>query len=164
MSVVNLAVATAGFRRQAAAWRDIHSGSNAVLAVSNLGCELATVSAHDIELPVTVSHEGDDSCWVCSPYTAYVRYAMEELERFGSKWLALSLTMLCLLVGGALRAGRIDRAVAVNNWLLSTNLYPASSKIDFNSLIRECRERWPSHAIWFRSLNHHHNADIINNL
>jgi hypothetical protein len=52
-----------------------------------------------------------------------------------------------------LRRGELDRAVSVNNWLLSTNLYPAPDGIDFEALGASCSSRWPHHAIWFRSLN-----------
>ena len=53
------------------------------------------------------------------------------------------------------------RAVAVNNWLISTNLYPPAGAYNVASLISESLDRWPRHAIWFRSLNARYTADWL---
>jgi hypothetical protein len=63
------------------------------------------------------------------------------------------LAALCRAAGAALRRADIDRAVTINNWLLSTNLYTALARDALRDWINEVRERWPDHAIWFRSLN-----------
>jgi hypothetical protein len=49
----------------------------------------------------------------------------------------------------------------LNNWLLSTNLYPATEGIDFAALAASCEARWPRHALWFRSLNAVQHADWL---
>jgi hypothetical protein len=60
-----------------------------------------------------------------------------------------------------LRRGELDSAVSLNNWLLSTNLYPAADGIDFGTLIASCVACWPRHAFWFRSLNFAQHADWL---
>jgi hypothetical protein len=59
---------------------------------------------------------------------------------------------------------RIDDAIAVNNWLLSTNLYPPSDRVALRGLISEAAQRWPAHAIWFRSLNPRYTEDWLREL
>ena len=104
-------------------------------------------------VPVTLNVDERDNAWVCSPYTAYCAYAIEELRRLVHPVIGYPLTALCLAAGAALRRAEIDRAVMVNNRLLSTNLYPAFDRGVLMEWIGEARERWPDRAIWFRSLN-----------
>jgi hypothetical protein len=64
---------------------------------------------------------------VCSPLTTYSRYALEETRRVAPHVLAAPL---CDVIGAAdwwLRHAELDRAVSLNNWPLSTNLYPATN-------------------------------------
>ena len=63
--------------------------------------------------------------------------------------------------GALLRHGRIDRAVTLNHWLVSTNSYPCLEDVDIDRALTEARNRWPDHALWFRSLNTEHHADWL---
>jgi hypothetical protein len=60
-----------------------------------------------------------------------------------------------------LHRAELDQVVILNNWLLSTNLYPATDTIDLTAVMASCRSRWPQHAIWFRSLNTIQHADWL---
>jgi hypothetical protein len=55
----------------------------------------------------------------------------------------------------------VDDAVALNNWLLSTNLYPPLQKEALGRWIDEALERWPRHALWFRSLNRRYTPEWL---
>ncbi|WP_188792965.1 hypothetical protein [Dyella nitratireducens] len=63
-----------------------------------------------------------------------------------------------------MKRAEIDRAVAINNWLVSTNCYPRLRDVDIDQAIDEAKSRWPDHAIWFRSLNAAHHADWLHAL
>ena len=115
-------------------------------------------------MPVTVNSSEPNNPWICSPHTAYARYAVEELDRFGHPMLTKPLGGLCRAAGSYLWNSHIDDAVAVNNWLLSTNLYPPSDRVALHSWISEATQRWPAHAIWFRSLNPRYTQDWIREL
>ena len=75
--------------------------------------------------------------------------------------LALPLQALCRGYRGVLSLALADQVVAVNNWMLSTNLYPtfdpARDMPALAAMVGEIKQRWPRHAIWFRSLNAQHN-------
>ena len=121
--------------------------------IRNVATQLDTVGHVENRVPVTINSDERDNSWVCSPYTAYCRYTVEELQRFGGRVLTAPLTALCHGLGAYLRRARIDQAVAINNWVLSTNLYPRLDPFALREWIEEAKQRWPNHAIWFRSLN-----------
>lgn len=131
----------------------IHLGRDTRAFVGNLCTRVEIVGAGDERAPVTINYAEPDNAWVCSPYTAYCAYAIEELRRLTPAPIAHPVATLCLGAGALLRHARIDQAVTVNNWLLSTNLYLPLQEPTLDAWIDETRERWPEHAIWFRSLN-----------
>jgi hypothetical protein len=129
--------------------------------VRNIRTTVVSLGDGDTLIPATVNHCEDDNAWVCSPHTTYVRYAMEELRRFGKPWIGTPLRMLCRSLGRYLWRARIDDAVAVNNWLLSTNVYPAFDPRALRRWLTEAVDRWPGHAVWFRSLNERYVAEWL---
>ena len=147
-----------------AAFAGVHCGSDVTALVPNLATRVAVIGAPGHAVPVTVNDGQPANAWVCSPYTAYVPYALEELERFGHPLLKLPLATLCRGLGAVLRGAEIDRAVGVNNWLVSTNLYTQLNRGALRAWIAEARARWAAHAIWFRSLNREWNAEWLDAL
>ncbi len=123
------------------------------VGVRNLATQVDVIGTGAGSVPVTVNHGEAANCWVCSPHTAYVRYSREELRRMAHPLLAAPIGALCGTLGGYLWKAGIDTAVAINNWTLSTNLYPDLNSRLLGEWIDEARERWPLHAVWFRSLN-----------
>lgn len=132
-----------------------------VQAITNVRTTVTSIGTGEAVLPATVNSPEPDNAWIVSPHTAYVRYADEELRRFGHPVLTRPLGVLCGAMGGYFRRCEIDRAVAVNNWLISTNLYPPIEQFDMRRCIAEAVDRWPTHAIWFRSLNDRYTADWL---
>jgi Acetyltransferase (GNAT) domain len=129
-----------------------------VAGIPNLVTTVACVGAGAQRVPVSVNASEPQDSWVCSPHTAYVRYAIEELQRFGHPRLARPLTALCRTVGRYLWQAQVDHAVVINNWLLSTNLYPGLDEPLLGRWHQEALDRWPDRAIWFRSLNGRYTA------
>jgi hypothetical protein len=138
--------------------------TSAVSGIANLATTVAWVGEGAQRVPVSVNASEPQDTWVCSPHTAYVRYAVEELQRFGHPLLTRPLTALCGAVGRYLWRARVDHAVAINNWLLSTNLYPRLDVQALGRWHREALDRWPDRAIWFRSLNARYTAPWIDAL
>jgi hypothetical protein len=147
------------FALQVHAYLGIAAGRD--VDISNLKTAIAAVGAGDRAIPVTVNQAEENNCWVCSPHTAYVRYSQEELTRLAHPLLAAPLSALCGAMGSYLRRAEIDKAVAINNWTLSTNLYPALNRTHLQEWIAETQQRWPQHAIWFRSLNGRYTSDWL---
>ncbi len=153
-----------------AAFAGIHVGSSSRDLIANLTTQVAVVGVGaGATAPVTINsaerNPGErDNAWVCSPYTAYCAYAIEELHRLVHPAFSWPLVQMCRAAGAALRHAEIDRAVAINNWLLSTNLYGELDRTTLRHWIEEARDRWPTHSIWFRSLNEAWTPDWISAL
>jgi hypothetical protein len=156
-----LYVPHACFADKAAAFSTLHAGVATRGFVSNIDARVETIDAGGLTLPVTVNDAMPGNAWVCSPLTTYSRYALEETRRVAPRVLAAPLGGMIGLADRWLRRGELDSAVSLNNWLLSTNLYPAADGIDFGTLIASCVACWPRHAFWFRSLNFAQHADWL---
>jgi len=149
------------FNARAQAFLRLHRHSPSEAFVRNLRTGIDAVQAGEACLPVTINHGEPGNAWVCSPYTTYASYAMEEVARLGKPWLAVPLKGLIRGAAGMLRRARIDHAVTLNNWLVSTNAWPRLRDVDIDRALDEARARWPGHAVWLRSLNAAHHADWL---
>lgn len=147
------------FPRQVNAYLGI--ANDTVAGISNLSTQVAAVGSGDHRVPVSVNSSEPGNAWVCSPYTSYARYSIEELQRFDHPLLTQPISVVCRALGAYLRRTGIDDAVGINNWLLSTILYPQIDTAVVRAWVSEAVQRWPRHAIWFRSLNGRYNADWL---
>jgi hypothetical protein len=115
----------------------------------------------DFYLPVTINEAGWENSYVCSPYNHYITYAAEELAILPSKFAQSFLRSLISLAGNLLKSCDINRVVMVNNWLLSTNLYPDLPAEAFPEITDFLRKKFPEHSIMFRSLNEEQHASQL---
>lgn len=132
--------------------------------IGNLSCELRLLELGRWQMPVSINQGGEraNNCYVVSPLTAYSGYARDELQRLPNQWLAAVLKPLVAAVERLLRSARIERIVQVNNWLLSTNLYPSNWQGEgLDELTHELRTRFPGHAFGLRSLNPASNGELL---
>lgn len=149
------------FNARAAAYLQIHRQRPTRPFIANVQTEVDALDVGGVLFPVTVNDAEPDNAWVCSPLTTYATYAAEEIRRLGHPGLTAPLRWMARGMGGWLRRARIDRAVAINNWLVSTNTYPDLHDISLDQVLDAARARWPTHALWFRSLNSTHHADWL---
>ena len=137
---------------------------HAACAIGNVATRLRLLDTGDHLMPVSVNHGGEraDNSYVVSPLTTYTSYADYEIGQLNRPWLAAPLRSLVRGIGGWLERAHIDRIVQVNNWLLSTNLYPSDwDGTDLPAITRLLVDTYPDHAIGFRSLNRYSNASVI---
>jgi hypothetical protein len=112
-------------------------------------------------LPLTVSDSHPDSTYTVSPFNHYVSYgAYEEAERLGTAVGAV-IRLLAKPLAVYLRRHRLDRVVFVNNWLLSTNLYPRLDEAEITALAVELPRLFRDRAIVFRSVEDHRNPRLL---
>jgi hypothetical protein len=121
--------------------------------IANLATRVLVVRDGDTVLPMTVNDAEYGNAWVCSPYTAYALYSKEEMHLLESRALRRGLAGLADGMGGVLKAARINRMVQVNNWMLSTNLFPRTRPFSIPAITRALTAAWPDHYICFRSIN-----------
>ncbi len=132
--------------------------------VRNVRTRLLLLAVDGIPLPATVNEEEYDNSYVCSPYTHYVSYAKQELILLGNRALIACLDAFLSGVGYGLRRSGFNRVVHVNNWLLSTNLYPELDEAQWDAVLEKLLALFPGHAIAFRSLSPTLNALMLDRL
>lgn len=132
--------------------------------IGNVRTRFAFLTVGEHALPLTVHDAEWDNAYVCSPYTHYVSYAHEELERLRNPPLERLLAMLLKGIGAGMRAGGLNRTVHINSWLLSTNLAPSLHMEDCRQLTACLLNRFPDHAYVFRSLNRRLNGPLMDAL
>ncbi|ULO05573.1 GNAT family N-acetyltransferase [Paenibacillus sp. 19GGS1-52] len=121
--------------------------------IRNVRTRIEVVTVDGIPIPITINEQEYENTYVCSPYTHYVSYAREELSLLNNRLLEKGLTALLSGIGFLLRGAHFNRVVQVNNWLLSTNLYPDVSAEQLIAILDFLRQRFPGYALLFRSLN-----------
>jgi hypothetical protein len=121
--------------------------------IANVRTRLLVLVDGGVALPLTVNESEPDNSYVCSPYNTYVVYSRAELHLLHNPRLRAALVRVADVAGEGLQRARIDQMVVVNNWLLSTNLYPEGWLPEIHQLTRLLTRSFPEHYICFRSLN-----------
>ncbi|MGV3526177.1 MAG: GNAT family N-acetyltransferase [Candidatus Sericytochromatia bacterium] len=123
--------------------------------IDNVEAEMQVMRCGDLVFPLVLARAGVDNAYVCSPTAHYVDYARRELEiEMGEQPLLKgALDTLIQGLGAAFRPLAFERVVYVNNWLLSTNLYPAFDPARLELIRDALRARFPDRALIFRSVN-----------
>lgn len=125
--------------------------------IDNADIELRLAWSGDVVLPLTPGnpHPRAINSYVCSPTTHYVDYAQREVELELSDRPLLRRLFPALLESfrPLLRRGHFEEALLVNNWLLSTNLYPLLEPVTLAALRESLVAAFPQRAIVFRSVN-----------
>lgn len=132
--------------------------------VDNIHTRLLILKAGQQAFPVTVNETEYSNSYVCSPFTRYITYAKQELEVVNNAFLKHTLFTSMNCLGMFLKLGKINRVACVNNWLLSTNLYPDINGISIEKMTQFLIKHFPEHTIMFPSLNRHTNDALMEQL
>lgn len=136
----------------------IKSGSETYIA--NIQTDLRLLVFRDLYLPVTINDTEWNNSYVCAPYTHYISYAREELIRLPNATLRFVFKIILDFLSGFLKYGDINKVVIVNNWMLSTNLYPELSEEDISVITTHLKKIFPAHAILWRSVQTYRQKDL----
>ncbi|MBT2291132.1 GNAT family N-acetyltransferase [Paenibacillus albidus] len=120
--------------------------------IGNVRTRIEVVTIDGLPVPITINEEEYGNSYVSSPYTHYVSYAREELALLNNKLLEGILGITLSGVGILLRRARFNRVVQINNWLLSTNLYPGIDGEELTALLDYLARQFPGYALMYRSL------------
>lgn len=132
--------------------------------IDNIETTLLAAKVDDIVLPVTVNNAEYDNSHVCSPHTYFIGCGLATLEQMPNQWYKKPLINLLRALGWVLRSGQVNKVVCANNWLLPSNLYPKISKEQVHRIAGELLNRYPDHALMFRSVDCRKNADLFASL
>lgn len=132
--------------------------------IANIHTDLRLLQLDDVVLPLTVTCYHPRNSYVCSPYNHYFAYGEEELDKLGRPALAALLRRLLQPIAGWFLRHGFDEAVLVNNWLLSTNLYPALTAAQAQAATRFLAEQFPERPIVWRSVDGQGNPALLHAL
>ena len=121
--------------------------------IANASSTPMLLSLGDRALPVTVDGGGYGRSYVASPHSAYVLYAREEIGLVGMAGGRRIAHAALALLDPLLRAADVNRAVHIDNWLLSTNLHDGWDGAGLPAIRRLLTERFPRHLLILRSLD-----------
>ena len=129
--------------------------------IKNVTTEMKILQSGETLFPVTVNETEYDNSYVCSPFTACITYAKEELFKLNNKPLENILGFILNLSGWLFKKSRINQVVCINNWLFSTNLYPDWQGEDVHEITEYLTKQYNDHVIMFRSLNEVTNQQLL---
>ncbi len=132
--------------------------------IANVQTQMAVLRVDDALLPITVTDYRPGNSYVCSPYNQYIDYAQEELGKLGNRAAESAVRALLWPLAKLFQRRHFDKVVMVNNWLLSTNLYPALTTDQIHAVSRFLPLYFPEHAILFRSVDPHGNSMLYDTL
>lgn len=121
--------------------------------IDNVETALLALQDKNLILPITVNDKEYSNSYVCSPYSQYISYGLDEIDILDTSHLRILIKAALICMGKLLKAGQINKAVHVNNWLLSTNLYPVLTSQQIKSITGTLKDIFSDHAIMFRSVN-----------
>lgn len=121
--------------------------------MDNAHVTVTGIMVDDILMPLVLAERNYNDSNVCSIYTHYVKYALEKIDKLDNRLLAWLMKTCSLPFAMAMKAGRVDKVVYVNNWLFTTNPSPALSGRQVEAVTSVLTHKYPGHAIVFRSVN-----------
>ncbi|WP_221089931.1 GNAT family N-acetyltransferase [Deinococcus aquaedulcis] len=121
--------------------------------VANVASSVFALEVAGEPMPVTVDSGALGGSYVSSPHSAYALYARAELELVDVGALAAPARVALAGVDRLLRAAAVNRAVHLNNWLLSTNLHGAWRGQGLSAARHTLTTRFPGHLLGVRSVD-----------
>ncbi|HMV30232.1 MAG TPA: hypothetical protein PKE23_12645, partial [Anaerolineales bacterium] len=114
--------------------------------------QLMAVKVGETIIPITVTDFHPQNTYTVSPYSHYVSYgAFEEVKHLNNKLAEIAVKLVMTPISWYFRYAELDKVVFVNNYLLSTNLYPAINTEQLTVLSEALIKWFPDRAIVFRS-------------
>ena len=127
--------------------------------------ELMVAQVGETIFPLTVTNFHPDNSYTCSPYSHYISYGgYEEVQRLDNPPAEALIRAALHPVAWYFRRAGLDRVVYVNNWLLSTNLYPRLDEATIRTLARALPEKFQDRTVIFRSVDERANPLLLQTL
>lgn len=124
--------------------------------------QLMVAKVDDVILPITISDFHPDNTYTVSPYSHYVSYGgFEEVKHLNNLLMETLIKLIMNPVAWYFRQTELDKVAYVNNYLLSTNLYPSVSSEQLAALGEALPKWFPDRVIIFRSVDERKNPHIV---
>ena len=145
-------------------WVKLLSQSMLHECISNVETEIKCAQIGNHAVPITINETEYENSYVCSPFTAYISYARDELGVLKKPLLEKLLYVGIFIAEGFFKWAKINQTVSLNNWLFSTNIHPAWSIEDVEKTKETLLKEHSSHSLTIRSINLAHHPSLIEGL
>ncbi len=123
--------------------------------------QLMLAKVDDVIIPITISDFHPENTYTVSPYSHYVSYGgYEEVKHLNNPPIEALIKLLMSPVAWYFKRAELDKVVYINNYLLSTNLYPSVSSDQLSALSEALIKWFPDRVIVFRSVDQKKNPHI----
>jgi hypothetical protein len=137
---------------------------NTQLYISNIKTSFKLLVINNIALPISINDSELQNAYTCSPYTHHISYAYDELRFIPNGLLRFLCWLLLAPFNLFFRITKANKIVVVNNWLLSTCLYPDISNNNVSEITKHIKKTYSSHTIQWRSLLRSQHTELIDTL
>ena len=121
--------------------------------IANAACEVMLMRHGDIRLPITIDDGARGRSYVSSPHSTYVLYPRDEIALLGLGGVRHAAEGVLGVIAGLMRVSRLNRAVHLDNWMLSTNLHGTWDGTGLATMRELLAARFPDHATIIRSVD-----------
>ena len=121
--------------------------------VSNVITEVVALIAGKEAWAVTINEKEYGNALICSPYATYVKYPLDEIQKFDKLWVKALLLVHSYVMGLLFRISKINRAIQVNNNLNSLLKHPSGFAERLPQLTKLLVKKYPKHAVTFYRIN-----------
>lgn len=123
--------------------------------------QLILAKVDNVIIPITISDFHPDNTYTVSPYSHYVSYGgFEEVKHLNNPPLEVLIKLIMNPVAWYFKNAELDKVVYVNNYLLSTNLYPSVNEEQLKALTDMLPKWFPDRVIIFRSVDQKKNPHV----
>ncbi len=120
--------------------------------------QLMIAKVDETIIPITLTDFHPENTYTCSPYSHYVSYGgFEEVRHLNKPLLEALIKSIMHPVAWLFRFTELDKVALVNNYLLSTNLYPSITATQLQVLCEALPKWFPDRVIVFRSVDRRKN-------
>lgn len=126
---------------------------NSVNFVSNVNTTIVAMGDNNDLWPLSVNHTEYNNALICSPYTTYVIYPLDELKKFKKIWIKAAILLNAAIMSVLCRLTRFNQIVQVNNNLNSLIKHPKKFIQLIPKLTEKIIQKYPKHAITFFRVN-----------
>src|SRR3990167_6276150 len=121
--------------------------------VSNVATTIDSLELHGQRWPLTINNAEYKNALICSPYTTYITYPLDELSKLPKLWVKAAVLLNALVMSGVCRLTKINKIVQVNNSLNSLLKHPAIFMKCLPEITCTLLLRYPKHALTFFRVN-----------
>jgi hypothetical protein len=132
--------------------------------ISNVNADISIIKINNKVFPIVKTHPKEENCYVCSPYDQYITYGLEELQVLKMPTIEFIFKLIIKAMALPLRFTNFNKVIYVNNWLLSTNLYPELNSFEIEAINKKLQDLYPGSIIIYRSLNEYTNSKLMTDL